>query len=156
MGGCVCVWGVWSRGSVQYWGHFHVFCCEELLEGLLCCHLQCLYLQSAGCVEQGRRYIHPSLFNIKEMWLCTGTLCFSSETITALFKTRFRLDFPFDLQELPAFAILGWVLPLYPHQLIPDQINARWAFSFLSSLPCELGIKLTSNPDDLQLMASFT
>ncbi|XP_065810120.1 chloride channel protein 2a isoform X3 [Labrus bergylta] len=29
------------------------------------------------------------------------------ETITALFKTRFRLDFPFDLQELPAFAILG-------------------------------------------------
>ncbi|XP_028328058.1 chloride channel protein 2-like isoform X3 [Gouania willdenowi] len=29
------------------------------------------------------------------------------DTITALFKTRFRLDFPFDLQELPAFAILG-------------------------------------------------
>uniref|UniRef100_A0A7N6F5Y5 Chloride channel, voltage-sensitive 2a n=1 Tax=Anabas testudineus TaxID=64144 RepID=A0A7N6F5Y5_ANATE len=29
------------------------------------------------------------------------------ETITALFKTRFRLDCPFDLQELPAFAILG-------------------------------------------------
>ncbi|KAG9343268.1 hypothetical protein JZ751_014249 [Albula glossodonta] len=28
-------------------------------------------------------------------------------TITALFKTRFRLDFPFDLQELPAFAVLG-------------------------------------------------
>ncbi|NXY39883.1 CLCN2 protein, partial [Pomatorhinus ruficollis] len=28
------------------------------------------------------------------------------ETITALFKTRFRLDFPFDLQELPAFATL--------------------------------------------------
>uniref|UniRef100_A0AAY4AAG9 Chloride channel protein n=1 Tax=Denticeps clupeoides TaxID=299321 RepID=A0AAY4AAG9_9TELE len=27
------------------------------------------------------------------------------ETITALFKTRFRLDFPFDLQELPAFAL---------------------------------------------------
>lgn len=34
----------------------------------------------------------------------------SSETITALFKTRFRLDFPFDLQELPAFAVIGWVL----------------------------------------------
>ena len=34
----------------------------------------------------------------------------SSETITALFKTRFRLDFPFDLQELPAFAVLGYVL----------------------------------------------
>lgn len=32
---------------------------------------------------------------------------FSSETITALFKTRFRLDFPFDLQELPAFAVIG-------------------------------------------------
>lgn len=31
----------------------------------------------------------------------------TAETITALFKTRFRLDCPFDLQELPAFAILG-------------------------------------------------
>ncbi|NWX94149.1 CLCN2 protein, partial [Nothoprocta pentlandii] len=29
------------------------------------------------------------------------------ETITALFKTRFRLDYPFDLQELPAFAVIG-------------------------------------------------
>ncbi|XP_061823849.1 chloride channel protein 1-like [Nerophis lumbriciformis] len=28
-------------------------------------------------------------------------------TITALFRTNFRLDFPFDLQELPAFAIIG-------------------------------------------------
>ncbi|XP_067157785.1 chloride channel protein 2 isoform X4 [Apteryx mantelli] len=32
------------------------------------------------------------------------------ETITALFKTRFRLDFPFDLQELPAFAVIGRLL----------------------------------------------
>lgn len=30
-----------------------------------------------------------------------------SVTITALFKTNFRMDFPFDLQELPAFAIIG-------------------------------------------------
>uniref|UniRef100_A0A3P9IP86 Chloride channel 2c n=1 Tax=Oryzias latipes TaxID=8090 RepID=A0A3P9IP86_ORYLA len=29
------------------------------------------------------------------------------ETITALYKTHFRLDFPFDLQELPAFAVIG-------------------------------------------------
>uniref|UniRef100_A0A8C2JDC8 Chloride channel, voltage-sensitive 1a n=1 Tax=Cyprinus carpio TaxID=7962 RepID=A0A8C2JDC8_CYPCA len=28
-------------------------------------------------------------------------------TITALFRTNFRMDFPFDLQELPAFAIIG-------------------------------------------------
>ncbi|KAM4631445.1 chloride channel protein 1-like [Polymixia lowei] len=28
-------------------------------------------------------------------------------TITALFGTKFRMDFPFDLQELPAFAIIG-------------------------------------------------
>uniref|UniRef100_A0A3B3V0R1 Chloride voltage-gated channel 2 n=1 Tax=Poecilia latipinna TaxID=48699 RepID=A0A3B3V0R1_9TELE len=34
------------------------------------------------------------------------TVSNQEETITALFKTRFRLDFPFDLQELPAFAIL--------------------------------------------------
>lgn len=30
-------------------------------------------------------------------------------TITALFRTNFRMDFPFDLQELPAFAIIGSV-----------------------------------------------
>ncbi|KAJ7990614.1 hypothetical protein DPEC_G00302220 [Dallia pectoralis] len=29
------------------------------------------------------------------------------ETITSLFKTRFRSDFPFDLKELLAFAVLG-------------------------------------------------
>ncbi|NXA55957.1 CLCN1 protein, partial [Nothocercus julius] len=28
-------------------------------------------------------------------------------TITALFRTNFRMDFPFDLQELPAFALIG-------------------------------------------------
>ncbi|NXM76587.1 CLCN1 protein, partial [Serilophus lunatus] len=30
-----------------------------------------------------------------------------ADTITALFRTNFRMDFPFDLQELPAFAIIG-------------------------------------------------
>lgn len=30
-------------------------------------------------------------------------------TITALFRTNFRMDFPFDLQELPAFAVIGSV-----------------------------------------------
>uniref|UniRef100_A0A8C1LBK6 Chloride channel, voltage-sensitive 1b n=1 Tax=Cyprinus carpio TaxID=7962 RepID=A0A8C1LBK6_CYPCA len=33
-----------------------------------------------------------------------------SVTITALFRTNFRMDFPFDLQELPAFAIIGLVI----------------------------------------------
>ncbi|XP_062955852.1 chloride channel protein 1 isoform X2 [Cynocephalus volans] len=28
-------------------------------------------------------------------------------TITALFRTNFRMDFPFDLKELPAFALIG-------------------------------------------------
>ncbi|XP_045244148.1 chloride channel protein 1 isoform X3 [Macaca fascicularis] len=28
-------------------------------------------------------------------------------TITALFRTNFRMDFPFDLKELPAFAVIG-------------------------------------------------
>uniref|UniRef100_A0A4W4EXV6 Chloride channel protein n=1 Tax=Electrophorus electricus TaxID=8005 RepID=A0A4W4EXV6_ELEEL len=31
-------------------------------------------------------------------------------TITALFRTKFRMDFPFDLQELPAFAIIGIII----------------------------------------------
>ncbi|XP_008761095.1 chloride channel protein 1 isoform X2 [Rattus norvegicus] len=33
-------------------------------------------------------------------------------TITALFRTNFRMDFPFDLKELPAFAVIGRLL--YP------------------------------------------
>lgn len=36
-------------------------------------------------------------------------------TITALFRTNFRMDFPFDLQELPAFAIIGWVTAKQKH-----------------------------------------
>ncbi|KAF7463394.1 Hypothetical predicted protein [Marmota monax] len=32
-------------------------------------------------------------------------------TITALFRTNFRMDFPFDLKELPAFAVIGSVGP---------------------------------------------
>ena len=31
------------------------------------------------------------------------------ETITALFKTRFRIDFPFDVQEFVAFGFIGYV-----------------------------------------------
>uniref|UniRef100_A0A8C7XLG3 Chloride channel, voltage-sensitive 1b n=1 Tax=Oryzias sinensis TaxID=183150 RepID=A0A8C7XLG3_9TELE len=34
-------------------------------------------------------------------------------TITALFKTNFRMDFPFDLQELPAFAVIGDIVLLF-------------------------------------------
>ncbi|XP_036410102.1 chloride channel protein 2a isoform X3 [Megalops cyprinoides] len=53
------------------------------------------------------------------------------ETITALFKTRFRLDFPFDLQELPAFAVLGIVsgfggaLFVYLNRLIDQFIQQQ-------------------------------
>lgn len=32
---------------------------------------------------------------------------FISETITALFKTNFRIDFPFDVEEFVAFALIG-------------------------------------------------
>ncbi|NXC50443.1 CLCN2 protein, partial [Penelope pileata] len=41
------------------------------------------------------------IFRVLAVWIR------DEETITALFKTRFRLDFPFDLQELPAFAVIG-------------------------------------------------
>ncbi|NXL86816.1 CLCN2 protein, partial [Alectura lathami] len=41
------------------------------------------------------------IFRVLAVWIK------DEETITALFKTRFRLDFPFDLQELPAFAFIG-------------------------------------------------
>ncbi|XP_012818833.1 chloride channel protein 2 isoform X3 [Xenopus tropicalis] len=41
------------------------------------------------------------IFRVLAVWIK------DEETITALFKTSFRLDFPFDLQELPAFAVIG-------------------------------------------------
>uniref|UniRef100_A0A8C7MIQ1 Chloride voltage-gated channel 2 n=1 Tax=Oncorhynchus kisutch TaxID=8019 RepID=A0A8C7MIQ1_ONCKI len=50
------------------------------------------------------------------------------ETITALFKTRFRLDFPFDLQELPAFAVIGGfggALFVYLNRLIVQFIRKQ-------------------------------
>ncbi|XP_046732064.1 chloride channel protein 2a isoform X5 [Silurus meridionalis] len=53
------------------------------------------------------------------------------ETITALFKTRFRLDFPFDLQELPAFAVLGiasgfgGALYVYLNRLIVESMRKQ-------------------------------
>lgn len=33
--------------------------------------------------------------------------CFCVETITALFKTTFNIDFPFDVQEFVAFGFIG-------------------------------------------------
>ena len=45
------------------------------------------------------------LFRLAAVWFK------NEETITALFKTSFRPDFPFDLQELSAFAVIGWVWP---------------------------------------------
>ncbi|XP_041420675.1 chloride channel protein 2 isoform X2 [Xenopus laevis] len=41
------------------------------------------------------------IFRVLAVWIK------DEETITALFKTRFPLDYPFDLQELPAFAVIG-------------------------------------------------
>ena len=38
---------------------------------------------------------------------------FILETITALFKTRFRIDFPFDVQEFVAFGFIGYDLSVY-------------------------------------------
>lgn len=32
-----------------------------------------------------------------------------AETVTALFKTNFRLDFPFDVEEFIAFASIGYI-----------------------------------------------
>ena len=41
------------------------------------------------------------LFRLAAVWFK------NEETITALFKTSFRPDFPFDIQELAAFAVIG-------------------------------------------------
>lgn len=43
------------------------------------------------------------LFRLAAVWFK------NQDTITALFKTSFRIDFPFDPQEFIAFAFIGWV-----------------------------------------------
>lgn len=58
---CVC-----SRRVVQYRGNIHVLCGEELLERFLRRNLQCLHLQSAGCVEQRWRW--DGLINCCCLW----------------------------------------------------------------------------------------
>ncbi|CAG6007840.1 unnamed protein product [Menidia menidia] len=54
--------------------------------------------------------VTSTFFAVRNYWRGFFAATFSAfifRTITALFKTRFRLDFPFDLQELPAFAVIG-------------------------------------------------
>lgn len=41
------------------------------------------------------------LFRLAAVWFK------DEDTITALFRTSFRIDFPFDLQELLAFGFIG-------------------------------------------------
>ncbi|KTF73877.1 hypothetical protein cypCar_00037443 [Cyprinus carpio] len=56
-----------------------------------------------------KEYLTLKAFVAKVIGLTAGL---GSVTITALFRTNFRMDFPFDLQELPAFAIIGRLI--YP------------------------------------------
>ncbi|CAB1349172.1 unnamed protein product, partial [Coregonus sp. 'balchen'] len=49
--------------------------------------------------------VTSTFFAVRNYW--RGFFAATFKTITALFKTSFRLDFPFDLQELPAFAVIG-------------------------------------------------
>lgn len=52
------------------------------------------------------------VISFPSLWLSVTFLPFLPVvTITALFRTNFRMDFPFDLQELPAFAVIGSVGP---------------------------------------------
>lgn len=67
---------------------------------LVCFHLPCKTVQCDLCWCKSLQFLclfskPPSIFYLPV-------------TITALFRTKFRMDFPFDLQELPAFAIIGW------------------------------------------------
>ncbi|TMS17913.1 Chloride channel protein 1, partial [Larimichthys crocea] len=82
-------------GVYQHRGNIHVLCREKLLERILCCYVQCLHIQSALCVQQRRRYERTR----QDIQLHVTNIVFVS--------TNFRMDFPFDLQELPAFAIIG-------------------------------------------------
>ena len=52
-----CKVSVCCRCALQHWGHLNVFCCEELLERVFCCHLQCFHLQGARSLEPGWRCV---------------------------------------------------------------------------------------------------
>ena len=60
-----------------------------------------------------------------------------TETITALFKTDFKVDFPFDPQELFVFALIGWVCACrYPNSA--DSVSMclirRWSIEVCTML----------------------
>uniref|UniRef100_A0AAQ4R2U6 Chloride channel, voltage-sensitive 2a n=1 Tax=Gasterosteus aculeatus aculeatus TaxID=481459 RepID=A0AAQ4R2U6_GASAC len=101
--------------------------CAALLSKFMAPLFGGIYMQDLLCVSCSRCAgvlfsieVTSTFFAVRNYWRGFFAATFSAfifrvlavwnqeeETITALFKTRFRLDFPFDLQELPAFAILG-------------------------------------------------
>uniref|UniRef100_H3AE58 Chloride channel, voltage-sensitive 2b n=1 Tax=Latimeria chalumnae TaxID=7897 RepID=H3AE58_LATCH len=95
----------------------------EMLAAACAVGVGCCFAAPIGDSVQGVLFsieVTSTFFAVRNYWRGFFAATFSAfifrvlavwnkdeETITALFKTRFRLDFPFDLQELPAFAVIG-------------------------------------------------
>nr|XP_026647851.1 chloride channel protein 2 isoform X1 [Zonotrichia albicollis] len=113
----VCPWGSQTPvGCARVWSPGGTRARHQGLPGFL--HLPCALPPMPGVLFSIE--VTSTFFAVRNYWRGFFAATFSAfifrvlavwnkdeETITALFKTRFRLDFPFDLQELPAFAVIG-------------------------------------------------
>ena len=115
----------------NYWRGFFAAVCGAFMFRLLsvfdndegmddfCC---CLAREPAVCVSyQGNISIcKMPIMHFQQFWgtaKCLFLIIFTTmlflflatETVTALFKTNFNVDFPFDVEEFIAFALIGWV-----------------------------------------------
>lgn len=80
----------------NYWRGFFAACCGATVWRLLG-----VWFRNEGWVTSHRCWYNHSNSPFS---VC---FCQNAEAITALFKTNFRSDFPFDPQELFVFALLG-------------------------------------------------
>ena len=65
-------------------------------------HIYSLTVCLLGVISNARPVPSATFVTVED-----GNCVLFTETVTALFKTNFRLDFPFDVEEFLAFALIG-------------------------------------------------
>lgn len=116
-GSCLCSGRVLQL-CCPHWRQVISLSLFQLIARQLPCHVCPLFVSGAGVLFSIE--VTSTYFAVRNYWRgFFGAVCGAflfrlaavwfkdEETITVLFKTSFRPDFPFDLQELIAFAFIG-------------------------------------------------
>uniref|UniRef100_A0A4W5L1L4 Chloride voltage-gated channel 2 n=1 Tax=Hucho hucho TaxID=62062 RepID=A0A4W5L1L4_9TELE len=111
--------GIYERSCLPYEGHANESRNIELLSVACAVGVSCVFAAPIGGLLFSIEAM-STFFTVRNYWrgffAATVTAFMyrilavwnrDEVTITALMPTNFRQDFPFDLQELPAFAVLG-------------------------------------------------